>query len=116
MEKYTTLQRTKLVELYFQNGQSITLTQENRIISQNSEFPWPANSPEMTAPDFFLWAYLKKRVYVNKPRTLQELKNNITREVQAPNILRKVMESALERDRICETENGHHLRDVIFHV
>uniref|UniRef100_A0A8D8SNF8 DUF4817 domain-containing protein n=2 Tax=Cacopsylla melanoneura TaxID=428564 RepID=A0A8D8SNF8_9HEMI len=91
---------------------------ENRIISRNSDFPWPPCSPELSAPDFFLWAYLKERVYVNKPRTIQQLKNNITQEIQAlgANVLRSVMENALERARLCEAGNGQHLRDVIFHV
>jgi hypothetical protein len=51
-----------------------------RIISKNAEFVWPPRSPDLTAPDFFLWCYLKERVYVNKPRTIQELKENIRAE------------------------------------
>jgi hypothetical protein len=32
---------------------------------------------------FFLWGYLKERVYQTKPRTLQELKDSIYREILA---------------------------------
>jgi len=28
---------------------------------------WPPRSPDLTPPDYFLWAYLKGRVYRNKP-------------------------------------------------
>ncbi|KOC70328.1 hypothetical protein WH47_02831, partial [Habropoda laboriosa] len=28
--------------------------------------------------DFFLWGFLKSKVYDNNPRTVDELKNNIT--------------------------------------
>ena len=75
-------------------------------------------SPDLTGPDFFLWGYLKEKVYVNKPQTLQQLKNNIRAEIRAlePETLRGVMENALERARSCEAENGRRLRDLIFHT
>ena len=73
----------------------------------------------MTSPDFFLWGYLKERVYVNKPQTLQELKENIRNEIRElnrnPEILQSVMNNVLERAQICEAENGQHLKDIIFH-
>ena len=55
-------------------------------------------------------------MYANKTRTIQELKVNILEEVRAsgPEILRKVMENALERARQVETNNRHQLRDIIF--
>lgn len=89
-----------------------------RIISRRSDFNWPSRSPDLTAPDCFLWAYLKERVYVNKPATIRELKTNIRNEIRAitPEILRKVMQNVLKRAQLCEAENGHHLRDVIFHA
>ncbi|KOC66185.1 hypothetical protein WH47_07254 [Habropoda laboriosa] len=61
--------------------------------------------------------YLKERVYVNKPRTIEELKN-IRAEIRrsGPETLRTVMENAVERACICEQENGGHLRDVVFHT
>ena len=31
----------------------------DRIISRFSDFNWPPRSPDLTAPDFFLWDYLK---------------------------------------------------------
>ena len=65
----------------------------------------PPCSLDLTALDFFLWGYLKGKVYANKPRTIQELKANI-RE--------KVKENALERARQIEANNGHHSKDIIF--
>jgi hypothetical protein len=39
---------------------------------------------DLTPPDYFLWGYLKGRVYQTKPRTIDALKaNNITEEIQA---------------------------------
>lgn len=89
-----------------------------RIISRYSDFNWPSRSPDLTAPDFFLWGYLKDRVFRSKPRTLPHLRNNIQEEIQAigPDTLRKVMEQAMERARLCLANNGGHLRDIIFHT
>ena len=88
----------------------------DRIILRFSDFNWPPRSSDLTAADFFLWGYLKGKVYANKSRTIQELKANIRKEVRAlrPEILRKVMENALERALRVEANNGHNLKDIIF--
>jgi hypothetical protein len=51
-----------------------------RLISKNL---WLPRSPDLTPPDFFLWGLLKGRVYSNKPRTIDTLKDAIRREVAA---------------------------------
>jgi len=51
----------------------------DRVISKGL---WPPRSPDLTPPDYFLWGYLKGRVYRNKPRTVDALKANITKEIQ----------------------------------
>ena len=79
---------------------------------------WPSRSSDLTSPDFFLWGYLKERVYVNKPETLEQLKENINKEIREvrSETLEGVMVHVLERARACEGENGQHLNDVIFHM
>jgi len=52
----------------------------DRVISKGL---WPRRSPDLTPPDYFLWRYLKGRVYRNKPRTTDALKANTTEEIQA---------------------------------
>jgi hypothetical protein len=32
---------------------------------------WPPRSPDLTLPDFFLWGFLKERVYSNNPRSME---------------------------------------------
>ncbi|KOC63621.1 hypothetical protein WH47_02948, partial [Habropoda laboriosa] len=78
----------------------------------------PSRSPDLTAPDFFLGGYLKERVYANKPRTIQELKENIRAEIRrlGSETLRTVMGNAVERACICEQENGGYSRDVVCHT
>ena len=41
-----------------------------RLISRFGDVPWPPRSPDLTPPDFFLWGYLKGKVYINMPNTL----------------------------------------------
>lgn len=96
--------------------QLLTAMFQDRIISLNSDFEWPPRSPDLTAPDFWLWGYLKDKVYANRPRTIQQLKANIRQEILSlqPQMLRSVMENSLERARLCEDENGGYLRDIIF--
>ena len=36
---------------------------------------WPPHSPDLNPLDFFLWGYLKDKVYTPKPATLQDLRN-----------------------------------------
>ena len=43
---------------------------------------WPPRSPDLNPCDFFLWGYLKSRVYNPLPRNLDDLKANIEREIK----------------------------------
>jgi len=42
---------------------------------------WPPYSPDLNPCDFFLWGYLKDRVYQNNPHTVEELEAAIREEV-----------------------------------
>ena len=66
--------------------------------------------------DFFLWGFLKSHVYINRPRTLQDLKTNIQEEIAniAPAMLAGVMTNTRNRFTQCMENAGHHLPDVIF--
>lgn len=88
-----------------------------RLISKNGDFDWPPRSPDLTPPDFYLWGYLKSKVYISKPRTLAQLKNNIRREIRkiSAETLEKVMKNAEKRAHFAIKEKGGHLHDIIFH-
>ena len=77
---------------------------------------WPARYPDLTPCDFFLWGFLKSRVYVNRPRTLQDLKTNIQEEIAniGPAMLAGVMTNARNRFTQCMENGGRYLPDVIF--
>ena len=44
---------------------------------------WPPRYPDLRQPDFFLRGSLKGKAYAKKPRTIQELENNIRLEIAA---------------------------------
>ncbi|KAG5327779.1 TC3A transposase, partial [Pseudoatta argentina] len=80
------------------------------------DLPWPARSPDLSPCDFFLWGYLKSLVYVDRPRTIDHLKNNIRDAIaNIPiDMLRRVDENFKKRLNQCMRDGGRHLTDVIF--
>lgn len=88
----------------------------NHVISRFGDVPWPPRSPDLSTCDFFLWGFLKSRVYESKPRTLEELKTSIRQTIDKiqPEMLERVETNFRERLEICIRKNGHHLRDIIF--
>ena len=64
---------------------------------------------------FFLWGYLKPKVYVLKPRTVDDLKVSIREEIATvpQEMLVNVMQYFEERLRTC-VRQGRHLSDIIF--
>jgi AraC-like DNA-binding protein len=75
---------------------------------------WPPRSPDLTPPDFFLWGFLKDKVYVNNPKTLEELKANINVQIASiqPQLLEKVISSAVQRAELCSMMNGAHFQQL----
>ena len=88
-----------------------------RLISRNGYISWPPRSPHLNPCDFFLWGYLKSKVYLGIPRTIDELKEAIRREILTIPIsmLEDVMENFQNRLQECINEEGRHLTDIVFH-
>jgi len=65
---------------------------------------------------FFLSGYLKSKVYVPKPRTVDDLKVSIREEIAnvPQEMLVNVMQNFEERLRTCLRQEGRHLSDIIF--
>jgi len=53
------------------------------VISRFGDIAWPAWSPDLTVPDFFLWGFLKDRAFRRHIMTTQELKQAIVEDVVA---------------------------------
>jgi len=87
------------------------------LISRFGDVPWPPRSPDLSTCDFFLWGYLKSRVYTQKTRTLNDLKEAIRQEICPIHrqLLARVMDDFLKKWlENCIQEDGRHLTDMIF--
>lgn len=57
--------------------QYLDLVFPNRWIGRSGPILWPPRSPDLTALDFFLWGFLKDRVFRTIPQTIQKMENRI---------------------------------------
>ncbi|KAF0710687.1 Reverse transcriptase domain-containing protein, partial [Aphis craccivora] len=76
------------------------------LISLRGDIGWPARSPDLSMCDFFLWGYLKDKVFRHRPHTIEDLKQKITEEIEAIPVetCRKSYESF--RDRLQQPSLG----------
>ena len=64
----------------------------------------------------FFGGYLKSKIYVRKPRTVDDLKVSIREEIATvpQEMLVNVMQNFDVRLRTCVRQEGRHLSDIIF--
>ena len=94
----------------------LTETFGNQWIGRFGPQPWPARSPDLTPLDFFLWGYVKDRVFVTECNTAAEMRVRIVnvfaslREecIQDPSFMPRVHAETLRRAQICERVGGGH--------
>lgn len=78
---------------------------------------WPSNSPDLNPCDFFLWGYLKEKVFAENPKTLEELKKAITKAVNRLNnedkhMLESVFRGFKNRLEYCSLAEGNHFENI----
>ena len=54
-----------------------------KLISHRSEFPWPARSPDLSPLDYFLWGFLKDKVFSIAPSEISDLKTTVRSVIEA---------------------------------
>ena len=88
-----------------------------RVISRNGPVEWPPRLCDLTLLAFFLWGHIKSLVHANKPETLDDLKDNIQREIaNVPvEMCARVMEIWVKRIDRCKRACGGHMTDIEFH-
>ena len=81
----------------------------NHLISLRDDIGWPARSPDLNPCDFFLWGYLKSKVFSYRPQSLEELKRAIRFEIAAipPEMIHRVIENFRERLQTCVSNDGN---------
>lgn len=95
--------------------QYLDATFPERWIGRRGPIEWPPRSPDLTPLDFFLWGYLKSKVYFNRPNNLEELRQRIRAEVNQinPDIFERSVQSVYTRVGQCQMVGGEqfeHLR------
>ena len=87
-----------------------------RLISLRGDVGWPARSPDLSPCDFFLWGYLKEKVFKHRPRSLEDLKERIRQKIDAipPEITRRVIKNFREGLQQCVANDGRLMSDMIF--
>ena len=90
-EWYDNLPLEKLRRLWFQQDGTyaqyalrdrnwLTDTFGEQLIVRGGPVPWPPRSPDLTPLDFYMWGYVKSLVYVDRPQTLEELRERVREE------------------------------------
>ena len=74
---------------------------QNRVIAIYHQTEWPARSPDLFACDFFLWGYLKNKVFTSPPATIAILRQRIEEEFENlranPEMIRRAVRSTERR-------------------
>lgn len=85
---------------------------DDRLISKGL---WPPRSPDLTPLDFYLWGYLKEKIFRFPPVSIEGLKSRIESEIHAINqtTLKKVFRSLMRRALTCKHQMGGHIQHLL---
>lgn len=88
--------------------QYLDVTFPGRWIGRRGAIEWPPRSPDLTPLDFFLWGYLKSKVYFDRPNNLDGLRRRIRAEVEniTPEVLERSVQSVYTRIGQCQMVDG----------
>lgn len=80
----------------------------NRWIGRGGPILWPPRSPDLTPLDYFLWGYLKDKVFRTSVTSLREMEDRILANCLIPdeNMFERVRQSFGQRILICIHEEG----------
>ena len=87
----------------------------NRWIGRGGPIPWPARSPDLTPCDYFLWGYVKDRVFQELPNSIPELKTKIRQAIAtiSQDTLLKVYQNLENRLSFVTRQNGDHFEHLL---
>ena len=100
---HTALQVRELLNEMFQNC----------VIAIHHQTEWPARSPDLSACDFFLWGYLKNKVFTSPPATIAILRQRIEEEFERlranPEVVRRAVRSTEKGIALCIDRGLRHV-------
>lgn len=87
----------------------------HRWIGRNREVEWPHHSPDLITLDFFLWVYLKAKVYSSRPQNLEMLENKIRYDINKirPGMFNNARNEFFYRLGYCQIVNMELLEQLI---
>jgi len=84
-----------------------------QIVSLGQQQEWPPRSPDLTPCDFFLWGYLKSKIFTTPPADIFELRRTIINEFQLlqnnREFIIRAVRSMLRRSQLCLERDGGHV-------
>lgn len=91
-------------------------TFNGKIIGRYADVPWPPRSPDITPLDYFLWGYLKEKVYSHRPfnnidhleRLIQEAAETIL-----ANVIRNVLDAFSKKTATCMERQGSYVEAIV---
>lgn len=80
-----------------------------RWIGPRGPVAWPARSPDLTPPDFYLWVYLKEVVFAKEPTTRDNMMERIRGACQSivHDVLLSTIDNFQRRIELCIQQNGN---------
>lgn len=87
----------------------------NRWIGRRGPILWPARSPDLNPLDFFVWGFIKEKVYATPPTTADEVRDRINASVAAitPELLERVIQTIPRRLELCVENNGFQFQQLL---
>ena len=84
-------------------------------IGRRGPIEWAPRSPDLTPLDFFLWGYLKQKVYKTPIKDLAELRLKITEHCQLiePETLKSVFLNIEKRLYLMIENGGAHIEQLL---
>lgn len=84
-------------------------------IGRGGEINWPARSPDLTILDFFLWGFIKDKVYDTRPQDMEDLRRKIREafEMVTPDMLIRGHENTMFRLHYCRNAEGFHFEHLM---
>jgi hypothetical protein len=84
-------------------------------IGRRGPIEWAARSPDLTPLDFFLWGYLKQKVYATPTRDLNHLRCKIAEHIQLiePETLKSVFSNIEKRLVLIKQNGGAHIEQLV---
>ena len=88
------------------------------IIGRRADVIWTPRGCDLTPLDYYLWGAVKDKCYIDKPETIDALKDNIRKgigEIQQLHTIDNVLKNWTDRVAYCMASRVSHLNDIILH-